>query len=44
MLLSDFDYELPQELIAQYPPARRRDSRAKAICWYSMTRASSGRD
>ena len=27
MFLSDFDYELPQELIAQYPPARRRDSR-----------------
>ena len=27
MFLSDFDYELPANLIAQYPPARRRDSR-----------------
>lgn len=27
MFLSDFDYELPPDLIAQYPPARRRDSR-----------------
>jgi S-adenosylmethionine:tRNA ribosyltransferase-isomerase len=31
MLLSDFDYELPQELIAQYPPARRRDSRLLVV-------------
>ena len=27
MHLSEFDYELPQELIARYPPAERRDSR-----------------
>jgi len=27
MHVSDFDYELPAELIAQYPPAGRRDSR-----------------
>ena len=27
MKRSDFDYALPQELIAQYPPARRGDSR-----------------
>jgi len=27
MFLSDFDYELPANLIAQFPPARRRDSR-----------------
>jgi S-adenosylmethionine:tRNA ribosyltransferase-isomerase len=31
MFLSDFDYELPQELIAQYPPARRRDSRLLVV-------------
>ncbi|MBT8079788.1 MAG: tRNA preQ1(34) S-adenosylmethionine ribosyltransferase-isomerase QueA, partial [Gammaproteobacteria bacterium] len=27
MLLTDFDFELPDELIARYPPAERRDSR-----------------
>lgn len=27
MRISDFDYELPAELIARHPPARRRDSR-----------------
>ncbi|MEM7431199.1 MAG: tRNA preQ1(34) S-adenosylmethionine ribosyltransferase-isomerase QueA [Pseudomonadota bacterium] len=27
MFLSDFDYELPDELIARYPTAKRRDSR-----------------
>ena len=27
MLISDFDYELPQELIARYPAKDRRDSR-----------------
>ncbi|MDH4047295.1 MAG: tRNA preQ1(34) S-adenosylmethionine ribosyltransferase-isomerase QueA [Gammaproteobacteria bacterium] len=27
MQLSDFDYELPDELIARFPPERRRDSR-----------------
>ncbi|MDH4072794.1 MAG: S-adenosylmethionine:tRNA ribosyltransferase-isomerase, partial [Gammaproteobacteria bacterium] len=27
MLLSDFDYELPDELVARYPEPRRRDSR-----------------
>ena len=27
MLISDFDYELPQELIARYPARDRRDSR-----------------
>ncbi|MDX1403048.1 MAG: tRNA preQ1(34) S-adenosylmethionine ribosyltransferase-isomerase QueA [Woeseiaceae bacterium] len=27
MLLSDFDYELPEELIAKYPTTRRRNSR-----------------
>jgi S-adenosylmethionine:tRNA ribosyltransferase-isomerase len=31
MFLSDFDYELPQELIAQYPPSRRRDSRLLVV-------------
>ena len=31
MFLSDFDYELPQELIAQYPPASRRDSRLLVV-------------
>jgi len=31
MFLSDFDYELPKELIAQYPPARRRDSRLLVV-------------
>jgi len=31
MFLSDFDYELPSELIAQYPPARRRDSRLLVV-------------
>ena len=31
MFLSDFDYELPQELIAQYPPAQRRDSRLLVV-------------
>jgi len=27
MRISDFDYQLPSELIARYPPAERRDSR-----------------
>lgn len=27
MRISDFDYQLPGELIARYPPAERRDSR-----------------
>ena len=27
MQLTDFDFDLPQELIAQYPPAQRRDAR-----------------
>ena len=27
MQLSDFDYHLPDNLIAKYPPKRRRDSR-----------------
>jgi S-adenosylmethionine:tRNA ribosyltransferase-isomerase len=27
MRISDYDYELPNELIAHYPPAERRDSR-----------------
>lgn len=27
MQISDFDYDLPDELIARYPPAERRDSR-----------------
>ena len=31
MFLSDFDYELPQDLIAQHPPARRRDSRLLVV-------------
>ncbi len=31
MLISDFDYELPDELIAQYPAASRRDSRLLAL-------------
>ncbi len=31
MFLSDFDYELPPDLIAQYPPARRRDSRLLVV-------------
>ena len=29
--LSDFDYELPEELIAQFPPPRRRDSRLLVV-------------
>ena len=31
MLLADFDYELPEELIARFPPARRRDSRLLVV-------------
>ena len=31
MLISDFDYELPEELIAQYPAADRRGSRLLAV-------------
>jgi S-adenosylmethionine:tRNA ribosyltransferase-isomerase len=31
MFLSDFDYELPADLIAQYPPARRSDSRLLVV-------------
>ena len=31
MFLSEFDYELPQELIAKYPPDRRRDSRLLVV-------------
>lgn len=31
MRLSDFDYELPEELIAQNPPASRRDSRLLVV-------------
>ncbi len=31
MFLSDFDYELPPDLIAQYPAARRRDSRLLVV-------------
>jgi S-adenosylmethionine:tRNA ribosyltransferase-isomerase len=31
MLLSDFDYELPQELIARYPAKDRRGSRLLAV-------------
>ena len=31
MLISDFDYELPDELIAQFPAASRRDSRLLAV-------------
>lgn len=31
MLISDFDYDLPEELIAQYPTASRRDSRLLAV-------------
>jgi len=31
MLISDFDYQLPDELIAQYPTASRRDSRLLAV-------------
>ncbi len=31
MFISDFDYELPQELIAQYPPADRRGSRLLVV-------------
>ena len=31
MLISDFDYELPQELIARYPAADRRGSRLLCI-------------
>jgi S-adenosylmethionine:tRNA ribosyltransferase-isomerase len=31
MLISDFDYELPDELIAQFPAAARRDSRLLAV-------------
>ena len=31
MLVSEFDYDLPEELIAQYPPRQRRDSRLLAV-------------
>ena len=31
MLISDFDYELPQELIARYPARDRRDSRLLVV-------------
>ncbi len=31
MLISDFDYELPEELIAQYPATDRRGSRLLAV-------------
>jgi len=31
MLPSDFDYELPQDLIARFPPANRRDSRLLVV-------------
>jgi S-adenosylmethionine:tRNA ribosyltransferase-isomerase len=31
MFLSDFDYELPDELIAKYPPGNRRDSRLLVV-------------
>ncbi|HZK76655.1 MAG TPA: S-adenosylmethionine:tRNA ribosyltransferase-isomerase, partial [Candidatus Kapabacteria bacterium] len=29
--LSDYDYPLPERLIAKYPPARRGDSRLLVI-------------
>jgi S-adenosylmethionine:tRNA ribosyltransferase-isomerase len=31
MLISDFDYALPEELIARYPPRERRDSRLLVV-------------
>jgi S-adenosylmethionine:tRNA ribosyltransferase-isomerase len=31
MLISDFDYDLPDELIAQYPATERRDSRLLTV-------------
>ncbi|MGB5489532.1 MAG: tRNA preQ1(34) S-adenosylmethionine ribosyltransferase-isomerase QueA [Woeseiaceae bacterium] len=31
MLISDYDYDLPDALIAQYPPASRRDSRLLTV-------------
>lgn len=31
MLISDFDYDLPDDLIAQYPAASRRDSRLLVV-------------
>ena len=31
MFLSDFDYDLPSELIAKYPPDNRRDSRLLVV-------------
>ncbi len=31
MLISDFDYELPEELIARYPARERRDSRLLVV-------------
>jgi len=31
MLISDFDYELPEELIARYPAPQRRDSRLLVV-------------
>ena len=31
MRLEDFDYDLPDELIAQHPPARREDARLLVV-------------
>ena len=39
MLVSDFDYELPEELIAQQPPAMRGTSRMMTVDRYSGANA-----
>jgi S-adenosylmethionine:tRNA ribosyltransferase-isomerase len=40
MLLSDFDYHLPDHLIAQHPPAVRGASRLLHVAGTSLTMAS----
>ena len=42
MLMSDFDYDLPDSLIAQYPPADRRDSRLLVVADGILDRRFSG--
>ena len=39
MLLSEFDYELPEELIAQLPADKRENSE----CWFLSAEATQSR-